>query len=179
MIISYTRWKCKDERFVIRDIGDTTNWGTDTIMSKCSWYSNYTKSPDNLECVLRYCTNPGKSLIIFPLWYGYKISSGTISLSVAESSSSEHGSLPENVLKDDNSIWHSSNKNADPIPYISFKMVKEEEVFMVQVIDRLGCPACSGRYKDVEVRVALTSSYDGAVSCVIKSGDGIIKTVHE
>ena len=100
-------------------------------------------------------------------------------MSVAESSSSEHGSLPENVLKDDNSIWHSSNKNADPIPYISFKMVKEEEVFMVQVIDRLGCPACSGRYKDVEVRVALTSSYDGAVSCGIKSGDGIIKTVHE
>ena len=58
-------------------------------------------------------------------------------------------------------------------------MEKEEEVFMVQVVDRLGCPAWSGRFKDVEVRVAMTPSYDGAVSCGIKSGDGITKTVHE
>ena len=100
-------------------------------------------------------------------------------MSVAESSSAAHGTSPENVLKNDNSIWHSSHKNADPIPYISLKMEKEDEVFMVQVVDRLGCPACSGRYKDVEVRVAMTPSYDGAVSCGIKSGDGIDKTVHE
>ena len=131
--------------------------------------------------MMRYCTNPGKSLILFLLLHGYKISSGTstISLSVAESSSAAYGTLPENVLKDDNSFWHSCGKSVDPIPYISLKMDKEEEVFMVKVVDRLGCHACSGRYTDVEVRVALTPSYDGAVSCGIKSGDGINITVHE
>ena len=101
-------------------------------------------------------------------------------MSVAESSSlCGYGTSPENVLKDDNSIWHSCGKSVDPIPYISLKMDKEEEVFMVKVVDRLGCHACSGRYTDVEVRVALTPSYDGAVSCGIKSGDGINITVHE
>ena len=73
-------------------------------------------------------------------------------------------------------IWHSKR---DPIPYILLKMEEEEEVFMVKVLDRLGCPDCSGRFKDVEVRVAMTPSYDGAVSCGIKSGDGIIETVHK
>ena len=98
-----------------------------------------------------------------------------------EEASSEHSSAfgPKNVLKDDDSIWHSKHKNQDPIPFISLKMEEEEEVFMVKVIDRLGCPACSGRFKNVEVRVAMTPSYDGAVSCGIKSGDGINKTVHE
>ena len=97
-------------------------------------------------------------------------------MTVAEASS---GNTPENVLKDDNSIWHSKHKNQDPIPFISLKMEEVEEVFMVKVIDRLGCPACSGRFKNVEVRVAMTPSYDGAVSCGIKSGDGINKTVHK
>ena len=100
-------------------------------------------------------------------------------MSVAESSSADYNTLPENVLKDDDSIWHSCGKSVDPIPYISLKMDKEEEVFMVKVVDRLGCHGCSGRYTDVEVRVALTPSYDGAVSCGIKSGDGIIETVHK
>ena len=63
LIYSCPRWKCKDDRFVIRDLGDTTNWGNETIISSCRWYSNYTKSPDNLECVLRYCKNPGIFLL--------------------------------------------------------------------------------------------------------------------
>ena len=68
-------------------------------------------------------------------------------------------------------------------------MEREEKVFMVKVVDRLGCPDCSGRYKDVEVRVSSTLSYDGksrkslnldnSVSCGIKSGDGIAVTVHK
>ena len=99
-----------------------------------------------------------------------------LELSVAEVSSVYGGSNgPENVLKNDNSYWHS---HGDAIPYICLKMNKEEEVFTVKVIDRLGCAACSGRYKDVEVRVALTPSYEGAVSCGIKSGDGLKETVH-
>ena len=97
-------------------------------------------------------------------------------MSVAEVSSDRSGA--PNVLKDDNSIWHSQHQNQDPIPYISLKMKKLEEVLSVKVVDRLGCPECSGRYKDVEVRVALTPSYDGAVSCGIESGDGIDVTVH-
>ena len=178
-LIFLYRWKCKDARFVIRDLGDTTNWGNETIISTCTWYSNYTRSPDNLECVLRYCTNPGIFFFFFQ-YYDSLFYLGVISLSVAEASStSPASSRPENVLKNDDSIWHSAHKNSDPIPYISFKMEKEEEVFMVNVVDRLGCPACSGRFKDVEVRVALTPSYDGAVSCGIKSGDGIVVTVHK
>ena len=107
------------------------------------------------------------------------LDTGSLLLSVAEASSvHSRNEKPENVLKDDNSIWHSKHKNADPIPYISFKMKKVENVFTVKVVDRLGCPDCSGRYKDVEVRVAMTPSYDGAVSCGIKSGDGIDVTVH-
>ena len=103
---------------------------------------------------------------------------GSLSLSVAEVSSIHGGDGPENVLKNDKSIWHSQGRGADPIPYISLKTDKEEEVFSVKVIDRLGCAACSGRYKDVEVRVASTPSYKGAVSCGFASGDGIKETVH-
>ena len=58
-----------------------------------------------------------------------------ISLVIAEASS---GTGPENVLKDDNSIWHSKNRILDPIPFISLKMEEEEEVFMVKVVDSLG-----------------------------------------
>ena len=163
---------------MIRDKGETSNWGTATSMSECMWYSNYTKSPDNLECVLRYCTNPGISVLLFLTSYNDNIMfAGTILLSVAEASSVLTGRPPENVLKDDDSIWHSIN--TDPKPFISLKMDKEEEVSVVKVVDRLGCAACSGRYTNVEVRVAMTPAYDGAVSCGIKSGDGIVKTVHE
>ena len=160
---------------MIRDKGETSNWGTATSMSECMWYSNYTKSPDNLECVLRYCTNPGIKVFYFFLFL--IMFAGTILLSVAEASSVLTGRPPENVLKDDDSIWHSIN--TDPKPFISLKMDKEEEVSVVKVVDRLGCAACSGRYTNVEVRVAMTPAYDGAVSCGIKSGDGIVKTVHE
>ena len=50
---------------------------------------------------------------------------------------------------------------------------------MVRVIDRLGCPACAGRYKDVEVRVASLPDYENAVSCGIKSGDGMTEFVYK
>ena len=101
---------------------------------------------------------------------------GSLSLSVAEVTSDPGGA--ENVLKNDNSIWHSAHVGGDPIPYICLITEKEEEVFTVKVIDRLNCPACSGRYKDVEVRVGLIPSYEGAVSCGSRSGDGIVETVH-
>ena len=71
-----------------------------------------------------------------------------------------------NVLNDNyKDYWHS---NKEKFPYILLKMEEEEEVFMVKVVDR---QCCKGRYKNVEVRVSSTLSYDGAVSCGIKSGD--------
>ena len=106
---------------------------------------------------------------------------GSLSLSVAEVSSvNARQNGPENVLKNDKSIWHSKVVGADPIPYISLKMEKEEEVFTVKVIDRLGCVAdgCTRRYQNVQVKVALTPSYEEAVSCGWATGDGIEETVH-
>ena len=84
----------------------------------------------------------------------------------------------QNVLKNDKSIWHSKNEK---IPYIALRMKKgkENEVFMVRVIDRLECPGCAGRYKDVEVRVASSPSYENAVTCGTKSGDGITEFVYK
>ena len=84
----------------------------------------------------------------------------------------------QNVLKNDKSIWHSNNEK---IPYIALRIKKknEVEVFMVRVIDRLECPACAGRYKDVEVRVASLPDYENAVSCGIKSGDGMTEFVYK
>ena len=116
---------------------------------------------------------------------------GIIPLSVAGQSSfrNKPENLPENVLKDDTSIWHSHRAEVDKRPYIALKMEREEKVFMVKVVDRLECPDCSGRYKDVEVRVSSTLSYDrtsrkslnldNSVSCGIKSGDGVAVTVHK
>ena len=106
---------------------------------------------------------------------------GFIPLSVKERTSINHNqNSGRNVLNYDiNKIWHSQHAIYDKIPYILLEMEEVEKVFMVKVVDRLGCPACSGRFKDVEVRVAMTPSYDGAVSCGIKSGDGIIETVHK
>ena len=104
-----------------------------------------------------------------------------LSLSVAEVSSVLGGNNgPENVLKNDKSYWHSYSSGSDPTPYISLKMEKEEEVLTVKVIDRLGCVAdgCTGRYQNVQVKVALTPSYEEAVSCGWASGDGIEETVH-
>lgn len=94
-------------------------------------------------------------------------------MSVAGQSTFRKRNPPENVLKDDTSIWHShSSRNGDVIPYIALKTEREEKVFMVKVV---GCSSkkCKGRYKDVEVRVSSTLSYENAISCGIKSGDGI------
>ena len=111
-------------------------------------------------------------------------------MSVARQSTFRKENPPENVLKDDTSIWHSNNAQKDKTPFIVLKMEREEKVFMVKVVDRLGCEACSGRYKDVEVRVSSTLpastkknrkslNLDNSVSCGIKSGDGIDVTVHK
>ena len=75
------------------------------------------------------------------------------------------GTSGTNVLNDNyKDYWHSKKEK---IPYILLKMEEEEEVFMVKVVDR---QCCKGRYKDIEVRVvSATLSYDGSVSCGIKS----------
>ena len=94
-----------------------------------------------------------------------------------ERASSDSSNI-QNVLKNNESIWHS---NYEKNPYIALRMKKgkESEVFMVRVIDRLGCEACAGRYKDVEVRVASSPSFENAVSCGIKSGDGRTEFVYK
>ena len=94
-----------------------------------------------------------------------------------EKASSDSSNI-QNVLKNDDSIWHSKREK---IPYIALRMKsgKESEVFMVRVIDRIGCDGCKGRYKDVEVRVASSPSFENAVSCGIKSGDGITEFVYK
>ena len=85
------------------------------------------------------------------------------------------GTSGTNVLNDNHKdIWHSKR---DKIPYIVLKMEEEEDVFMVKVVDRR--LKCCRRYKDVEVRVSSTLSYDGAVSCGIKSGDSWEELVHK
>ena len=99
---------------------------------------------------------------------------GFIELNVERASSDEGNAL--NVLKNDKSILHAHDK----MPYIALKMQEPNEVFMVKVIDRLECAGCAGRYKNVEVRVASTPSYEeNAVSCGIKSGDGINNFVYK
>ena len=56
-MFSSLSWKCTDDRFVLRS-ASSNDWGNDTIEAECEWYSNYSHSPSNLECVLRYCNNP-------------------------------------------------------------------------------------------------------------------------
>ena len=55
--VYFDSWKCKDDRYVLRG-ANSNNWGEDTVWAWCQWYSNYSYSPSNLECVLRYCNNP-------------------------------------------------------------------------------------------------------------------------
>ena len=52
------RWKCKDRRHTIRPSAWTTAFGYDSITSECLWTMNYTYTPSNLECILRYCHYP-------------------------------------------------------------------------------------------------------------------------
>ena len=98
-------------------------------------------------------------------------------MSVAEASSTKGNHKKEYIFNTNkDNFWHSEK---DPIPYIALKMNGKEEVFMVKVIDRLGCKDCSGRFKDVEVRVSQKLSYDDGISCGIRSGDGIVEYVHK
>ncbi len=55
--VYFDSWKCTDDRYVLRSV-NSNNWGEDKVWAKCQWYSNYTYSPSDLECVLRYCNNP-------------------------------------------------------------------------------------------------------------------------
>ena len=61
--------------------------------------------------------------------------------------------------------WHSSI--GDINPYITFRMLEEYFHFSVTVTDRLDC--CPERFKNVEVRVGQTTSFDEAESCGIQS----------
>ncbi len=50
------RWTCADKRFLI----STKTPGVppaEYIEATCTWYTNYTYSPANLQCVLTYCSN--------------------------------------------------------------------------------------------------------------------------
>ena len=103
---------------------------------------------------------------------------GFLSLATERASSENSNDKIQNVLKNNKNIWHN---NYEKTPYIALRMKngKENEVFMVRVIDRLECPGCAGRYKDVEVRVASSPSYENAVTCGTKSGDGITEFVYK
>ena len=52
------RWRCKDNRYLIRAAGSAPYGGADTMYTDCLWSMNYTHTPSTMECVLTYCTNP-------------------------------------------------------------------------------------------------------------------------
>ena len=64
--------------------------------------------------------------------------------------------------------WHSAA--GDINPSITFKLQQEFEVLSVDVVDRRDC--CHGRFKNVEVRVGKTPSFEEATSCGIQSYSG-------
>ncbi len=55
-LLEICRWTCADKRYLIqKKIGGGTPM--DTIAANCTWYTNYTLIPADLQCVLTYCTN--------------------------------------------------------------------------------------------------------------------------
>ena len=64
--------------------------------------------------------------------------------------------------------WHSND--GDFNPSITFRMLKEYENFTVKITDRLDSD--QERFKNVEVRVGQTTSFDEAESCGIQSYAG-------
>ena len=65
-------------------------------------------------------------------------------------------------------MWHSAE--GDINPSITFKLQQEYEVLSVEVVDRQDC--CHGRFKNVEVRVGKTPSFEEATTCGIQSYAG-------
>ena len=64
-------------------------------------------------------------------------------------------------------FWHSDL--GDTNPWIEFKMADTNEVYSVEVVDRLD-PWNKNRFEQVDVRVGSSSAgYDSATSCGIKS----------
>ena len=51
-----SRWKCKDRRYLIREVGSSKSAAS--LSSSCLWYRNYSVLPSQLECVLTYCDEP-------------------------------------------------------------------------------------------------------------------------
>ena len=68
-------------------------------------------------------------------------------------------------------FWHSAE--GDINPSITFKLQQEHEVLSVEVVDRQDC--CHDRFKNVEVRVGKTPSFEEATSCGIQSHAGQTK----
>ena len=52
----FFRWKCKDRRFYIHEIGSADD-PAETIDAVCQWNKTYTLDPDKLECVPTFCDN--------------------------------------------------------------------------------------------------------------------------
>ena len=97
-------------------------------------------------------------------------------LSVLEASSvfrNDKGNWgPEQALTaispDWKNYWHS--EEGDINPSITFEMQQEHEVLSVELVDRQDC--CHDRFKNVEVRVGTTTSFEQASSCGIQSYKG-------
>ena len=65
-------------------------------------------------------------------------------------------------------LWHSAE--GDINPSITFKLLQEYYVHSVEVVDRQDC--CQDRFKNVEVRVGKTPSFEEATTCGIQSYAG-------
>ena len=76
-----------------------------------------------------------------------------------------------NISSDWKNYWHSAEEDINPS--ITFEMQQEQEIFSVEVVDRQDC--CHDRYKNVEVRVGTTPSFDEAKTCGIQSYAGQTK----
>ena len=61
--------------------------------------------------------------------------------------------------------WHSAEDDINPS--ITFKMKEKYGVLSVEVVDRQDC--CHDRYKNVEVRVGSSTSFEEARTCGIQS----------
>ena len=72
------------------------------------------------------------------------------------------------ISPDWTNYWHSAEEDINPS--ITFKLQQEHEVLSVEVVDRQDC--CPDRFKDVEVRVGTTPSFEDATTCGIQSYAG-------
>ena len=84
-------------------------------------------------------------------------------LGLVGASSSYSGDFkPERALPGVSGFWHSAGD--DKNPWIAVKMPYIiKQVIFVDVIDRSDC--CKDRFKNVEVRVSTSNSFESGVSC--------------